>query len=351
VSEAPDATSEVFIIGLGEIGCDLAARCYVPGAARRFVHFDPGALARFPAEEAVCLSADGDRTDEMDCEAMRAAGQRAGRQLAEEAAGKLVLLLVAAGGQTAAIVAPAIASELRASGALTLAVVLEPLPFEGALRAEMAAEAQGELELVADLVINLPNRPIAEVCDPSLPVPAALEELKARVADAVGQLAMALTCTSCVGLQPQELRASLADAGRGALAVGCGEGERRVEKAIRDACANSFLTQESCQRASAAVLHLFGGSDVSLSEVHGAADLVAQLVGRVPIQVGLTAVVGETAVRATLLVTGIRPHDIPAAAFEVPGLTGGTDELTFYDGVNLDVPAYMRRRPLSRLSR
>jgi len=347
VSEAREATTEVLIVGLGEIGCDLAARCNVPGATRRFVLFEPPALATFPEDQTLWLGGEGERTDEMDPEAMRLAGQGAGERLATEAA-CLAFLFVAAGGQTASVVAPAIVSELRAAGSTALAVVLDPLPFEGALRAQMAAEAHGELEVVADIVLNLPNRPVAEICDPDLPVAEGLEELKGKVAEAVGQLAVALTCPSCVGLRPAELRASLADAGRAALGVGHGDGERRVEKAIRDACANSFLSQETCQRASAALLHLFGGSDVSLNEVHGAADLVTQLVGRVPIQVGLTTLSDETGVRATLLVTGIRPQEISPRGLEDLNIAGGHDELTFYDGVNLEVPAYMRRRPLSR---
>ena len=346
MSEVVEATTELLIVGLGEIGCDLAARCNVPGATKRFVLFEPPALASFPDDQTLSLGGDGERTDEMDPEAMRLAGQRAGQRLTSDAA-SLAFLFVAAGGQTASVVAPAIVSELRAAGSTTLAIVLDPLPFEGALRAEMAAEAHGELEVVADIVLNLPNRPVAEICDPELPVAEALEELKGKVAEAVGQLAVALTCSSCVGLRPAELRASLADAGRAALGVGHGEGERRVEKAIRDACANSFLTQEACQRASAALLHLFGGTDVSLNEIHGAAELVTQLVGRVPIQVGLTTLPDETGVRATLLVTGIRPQEISPRGFDQIG-AGGDDELSFYDGVNLEVPAYMRRRPLSR---
>jgi cell division GTPase FtsZ len=124
-----------------------------------------------------------------------------------------------------------------------------------------------------------------------------------------------------------------------------GRGERRVEDALRDACGNSFLTQEICQQASAAILHLRGGKNISLQEVYSATDLVASLVGHVPVQAGLSTDAAGDEVHATLLVTGIRPPR-PTTG-KVPDSLAGLsqfEDLSTYDGENLDVPTFIRRQ-------
>ncbi|MBM4032631.1 MAG: hypothetical protein FJ291_12705 [Planctomycetes bacterium] len=336
----------VLLIGVGAVGCELAARC--SGATlRRLLSFDADSLADYPTSESICLAGEAENTADMDAEAMRRSAEHAAQEILDAArsANPLAVILCAVGGQTGTIVVPTLASELKADQCTAIVVALEALPFEGAGRADLAARAIAELENAADLVVALPNRPIAELANPAWPVERAIAFLKEKAVQSVEQLIRALACASCVGLQPADLRRSLTEAGRGALGTGLASGDARIEKAIRDACANSFLTQDNCQHASAALLHLLGSSSLSLREVHAATDLVAQLVGRVPIQVGLTIdPAAADAIRATLLITGvhrIQPNDLAAqpSSTLVPA-----QDLSFHDGINLDVPAFLRRR-------
>jgi len=350
MSDGTTATSHTLLVGVGGIGCELAVGCGA-ASARRLLDFDVRALARHGQAEAISLSGDADETDDMSGEAMRRAAEDAAEQVVAvvEEGYSLAVLLGAVGGQTGAIVLPALARELKDADATVVAVAVEPLPFEGAARSEMAARALGQLEQAADLLLTVPNRPLNELCDPALPVEEALARLKHKAIGAVDQLLEVLCDGSSVGLQPAQMRRALASAGRGAFGVGRGSGDQRVEDAIRDACANSFLTQQSCQQASAAILHLRGGRGLSLQEVHGATELVANLVGRVPVQTGLSTCGHEPdRVCATLLVTGIRPpqpSDDPLAAL------GQYEDLSFYEGVNLDIPAFLRRKSSYRLTR
>ncbi len=351
----PPVGNTVILIGIGGIGCELAARCS-NAPARRLLNFDADALAAYPGSEAIPLAAEPENTADMDTDLMHLSAEEAAREIIESglAPNSIALVLCGVGGQTGAVVAPALANELKAAQCTVAVAALEPMPFEGAGRADMAARAVAELETAADLVIVLPNRPLAELCDPGWPVAQAIAHLKDKTVAALDQLLRALTCTSCVGLAPADLRRSLADAGRGAFgcgtaAPGCGSGDARIEAAIRDACANSFLTQESCQNASAAILHLVSSRDLSLREVHNATELVAQLVGTVPIQVGLTLdrSLGDL-IRATLLVTGIRRIQPAVSPDDTPATTHSHD-LTFYEGINLDIPAFLRRRAVPQL--
>lgn len=349
---AHSAANNVILVGIGTLGCELAAQCH-SAPARRLLSFDADALAPYPGPEALCLAAEPENTADMDAEAMQQSAADAAIEILDAAhahGNTLAVLLAAVGGHTGAIVIPALASELKAAGATVAVVALEPLPFEAAGRADLAARAINELANAADLVLVIPNRPLAELCDPAWPVARAIAHLKEKAADAVDHLIRALAGTACVGLQPAELRRSLADAGRGALATGLGAGDQRVEKAIRDACANSFLTHENCRNASAAILHLLGSSDLTLREVHAAADLLTQLVGRVPIQIGLTIdlAAGEL-IRATIIVTGIHPTPSDDLASELAAPAANTPALGLYDGVDLDVPAFLRRRALPQL--
>jgi len=349
--DAATAGNTVVLVGVGGIGCELGSR--IAGAhARRLLHFDADALADYPTDEVVCLAGDPENTGDMDSESMRCSAEDAAQELLDlvRPGTSVAILLCATGGQTGTVVLPTLANEFRAAQSTVVVVALEPMPFEGAGRAEMASRAIAELENVADLVLVVPNRPLGEVCDPSWPVSQAIAHLKRKAVEAIEQLVKAVRCASCVGLQPSELLRSLAMAGRGAFGVGTGSGEGRVEKAIRDACANSFLTQAACQQASAAILHLIGSSDLSLREVHAATELVAQVVARVPIQVGLTIdrSAGD-AVRAVLLVTGIRPPRTEGLEEESVTAAHPAHDLTFHEGVNLAVPAFMRRRPVPHL--
>ncbi len=349
--EYPRVGNSVFLVGIGGIGCELAAQCG-SAATRRLLSFDADALADYPGPEAVCLAGEAENTGDMDAEAMRYSAAEAAAEILESAlaANAVVVLLCAVGGQTGSTVIPTLVSELKAAQCTVVVVALEPTPFEAAGRADSAARAIVELANIADLVVAVPNRPLTDLCDPAVPVADAISHLKSKAILAVEQLLRALACTSCVGLQPADLRRSLTDAGRGALAVGIGSGDQRVEMAIRDACANSFLTQESCQHASAAILHLLGSSDLSLREVHAATDLVTQLVGRVPIQVGLSIdrSVGDV-IRATLLVTGVHPVPTDQAPDDAATPAPHSHDLSYYDGVNLDVPAFLRHRAAAQL--
>ena len=348
MDEGTTGRGGLLLLGVGGIGCELAEQC---AAERKLLDFDVRALARYDAGEAISLLGDADDTDDMSSEAMARAAEAAAAELVAAAEGRysIVVAVGAVGGQTGAIVLPMLARELKDADVRTVVVAVEPFPFEGAARAEMAARALAELEQAADLLLAVPNRPLHDVCDADLPVNEALERLKHRTAAAVGQLLEALADGSCVGLHPAQMRQSLADAGRGAFGVGTGRGGEGIEQAIRDACANSFLTQESCQQASAAILNLRGGASLSLQQVHGATDLVAHLVGQAPVQVGLSTCADDSdEVRATLIVTGIhprKPHDDPLAEL------GQHEDLSFYEGVNLDIPAFLRRKSSYHLTR
>jgi cell division protein FtsZ len=340
----------VLLIGVGGLGCELAARC--SGApTRRLLNFDADALAAFPSSEAVCLPGEAENTADMDTDEMLHPAEEAAREIIEstQVANGVALFLCSVGSHTASIVVPTLVSEFKAAQCTVVVVAVEPMPFEGADRAEMAARAIAELENVADLVLLVPNRPLADFCDAAVPVAQAIARLKDKAVQGVEQLLRALACASCIGLQPLDLRRSLAEAGRGAFGIGAGAGDGRIPKAIRDACANSFLTPESCQHASAAILHLLGSRDLSLREVHEATDIVGQLVGRVPIQVGLTLdpAAGDS-IRATLLVTGVHRLQLKDPADDAPVLPRSQD-LSYYDGVDLDVPAFLRRRAVPQL--
>ena len=349
MNDGATARGGLLLIGVGGIGCELAEQC--PAEERRLLDFDVRALARYDKSEVISLAGDADDTDDMSSETMRRAAAAAAEELVAAVDGRygLVAMIGAVGGQTGAIVLPTLARELKDADVRTVVVAVEPFPFEGEVRSEMAARALGELEQAADLLLTVPNRPLHEVCDAHLPVNEALECLKHRSACAISQLLEALADGSCVGLHPAQMRRSLADAGRGAFGVGVGRAERRVEEAIRDACANSFLTQESCQQASAAILNLRGGATLSLQEVHSATELVASLVGQAPVQVGLSTSGGDSdEVRATLIVTGIHP---PKPADDPLASLGQYEDLSFYEGVNLDIPAFLRRKSSYHLTR
>ncbi|MFP4055277.1 MAG: hypothetical protein ACLF0G_00230 [Candidatus Brocadiia bacterium] len=352
MSDGARAGANPLVVGVGGIGCELAAACQVPTTRLRLLDFATGGLDAYPPEATIRLGGEPEDTDDMDPQAMREAAQEAADRLADgvEGAVGLALLLGAVGGQTGAIVLPVLANELRDAECTTVVVAVEPLPFEGQARADLAAQALGELEFAVDLVLAVPNRALSELCDTAQPVEQALACLKRKIARSARLLLEALADRSSVGLQPAELRRSLAEAGRGAVGTGIGRSGKRVEEAIRDACANSFLTQESCQRASAAILHLRGGEDLSLSEVSSATDMVAHLVGQVPVQVGLSTDGEEGEVRAVLLVTGIQAPQLEGADAETPS-AAEHHELSFYDGENLDIPAFIRRQAVGRLRR
>jgi len=335
----------VLLIGVGGTGCELAAKCQ-PARLRRLVGFDHAAMDDYDAAEILRLGGGPGDTDDMSPETIRHAAEEAATALAEatQRGCDLAVFVGAIGGQTGSIVLPILASEVQSTGCTVLVVAVQPLPFEGASRANVAARTIAALERSSDLILTVPNRPLGDLCDAALPIDQALECLKRRTADALSQLLGALADGSCVGLQPADLRRALSEAGRGAFGVGVGRGERRVEDALRDACGNSFLTQEICQQASSAILHLRGAKNISLREVYSATDLVATLVGHVPVQAGLSTDGTGDEVHATLLVTGIRSPRPASGKADLLASLSQFEDLSTYDGENLDVPTFIRRQ-------
>jgi cell division protein FtsZ len=351
--ETEGGASTAVLLGVGGLGCRIVADCRKGRLPRWLVDFDEGALAGYPPGETFHLLGDPDDADPVASQlAERAVAEGLGELVDRVEGEPFVVLVGAIGRATGALVLPGLAREFKAARCPTVVVALEPLPFEGAARADVATRTLDDLVRTADLVLPVPNRPLGEICDPALPVHQALARLTEKTRDALGHLLDALTDASCIGLQPAELRRAVVDAGRGAFGVGVGRGDRRVEVALRDACAGSFLSPESCRRASAAVLHLRGGKDLSLQEINSASELVGALVGHVTLQACLsTCDEAGDAVRALLLVTGIRSPETDAPNGELPAASDRFEDLSFYDGVNLDVPAYVRRKTTFRMGR
>jgi len=131
--------------------------------------------------------------------------------------------------------APVVAELAREAGALTVAVVTKPFPFEGRKRMSRADEGVAELARVVDSMIVIPNERLAAFVPPNTPMMEAF-----RVADNV--LRQGVQGISDVILVPGHINVDFADVqavmsypGRALLGVGSASGEGRARAAAEQA--------------------------------------------------------------------------------------------------------------------
>jgi cell division protein FtsZ len=187
----------------------------------------------------------------------------------------MVFVTAGEGGGTGTGGAPVVSGVARELGALTIGVVTRPFSFEGRHRANQADDGIQELKQAVDTLIVVPNDRLLQISDEDTSMLDAFRMADQVLYQGVEGITALITTPGLINLDFADVRTVLSDAGSALMGVGQGAGESRAEEAARGAISSPLL-EASIEGAKGLLLSVAGGSDLTLHEVHRAAEAITR---------------------------------------------------------------------------
>ena len=185
----------------------------------------------------------------------------------------MVFITAGMGGGTGSGASPIVAKLARESGALTVGVVTKPFDFEGAKRKRVADESIAELKEHVDALITIPNQRLIHLVDPKTPFSEAFRIADDVLRQGIQGISDLIIKPGMINLDFADVKSIMRDAGSALMAIGRGSGEDRCVSAARNAI-ESPLLEMSIDGATGVLYNITGGSDLSISEVNDAAEII-----------------------------------------------------------------------------
>jgi cell division protein FtsZ len=222
----------------------------------------------------------------------------------------IVFVTAGLGGGTGTGCAPVVAKAAQEEDALTIAIVTMPFTAEGSIRRENAEAGLIRLSDVADTVIVVPNDRLMNIV-PRLPLSTAFKVADEVLMRAVKGITELITVPSLVNLDFADVRAIMQRGGVAMIGMGESDGPGRVEEAVQRAV-RSPLIDVDISGATAALVNVTGGPDMTLADAEGVVKHVHQMIAQdariiwgVQIQPEM-----QGTVRVLLILTGVRSPQI-----------------------------------------
>ncbi len=280
----------VMAVGIGGGGCNILSWIKergVSGGKLISVNTDANHLSYCKADSRILI---GEKiTRGLGCGGYPKLGEKAmeenmGEVFEEISDGNIIFLVAGMGGGTGTGGIVALADELRRQfpeGSPHLIIGVVTLPFEiETARMEVAIEAVQRLQMSADQCIIIDNNRLIQVAG-NLPFADALGVANTMVGKFIKGVTETITCASLINIDYADLRAIMKGGGLGSLGVGEGKGEGKVESAVERAIAGRLLdTRIGYQKheATGLLVHVSGGEDITLHEVHRAGELIKRVI-------------------------------------------------------------------------
>ena len=297
-----------------------------------------------------------------------------GRKAAEESSddmyevlqdADMVFLTAGMGGGTGTGAGPIIAEVAREVGALTIGVVTRPFSFEGTQRGRTALQGIEQLKEHVDTLIVIPNDRLLEVADQRASLQDAFRLADDVLRQGIQGISELITVPGLINLDFADVRTIMSEGGAALMAMGRASGEGRATKAAQ-AAISSALLDVTIDGARGILFNVRGGPDLSLFEVHEAAEIIRQT-AHPDVNIIFGAVIDEEMgdeLQITVIATGFeggasrRPAGAaaaasarrPAAPASVPAQAAAQDQaeavefpMRVFDPEDMDIPTFMRK--------
>ena len=349
----PDEIASIKVVGIGGGGSNAVSRMFrerVPGVEYMVVNTDSQALMRSDVPLKIRIG------DELTNGKGVGGNSELGTKSAEESREDIYeavrdadMIFVAAGmgGGTGTGAAPVVAQLAKETGALTVGVVTRPFAFEGIRRARVADEGIDRLRQQVDTLLVIPNERLHVISEEEITA-----ENSFRMADdvlrlGVQSIAELVTVPGEINLDFADIQAIMRDAGPAWMSIGWGMGEHRAREAAQRAITNPLL-DVSIEGAKGVLFNITGGSDLKLSELHQAAEVIQRVVDPdANIIFGMvTDMKMENEIKLIIIATGfpttetVQDREDQIAVMLRDALSG--------DESQLDVPPFLRRHVKTR---
>jgi cell division protein FtsZ len=256
----------------------------------------------------------------------------------------MVFITAGMGGGTGTGGAPIVAEISREAGALTVAVVTKPFGFERGRRQGIAEEGLDNLRTKVDTLITVPNDRLLGVVQKKVSLMEAFRLADEVLREGVQGISDLITIPGLINLDFADVRAVMADAGTALMGIGTGSGESRATDAAQ-AAISSPLLETSIDGATRILFNVTGGSDLSLSEVEDAAQVIRSASDSPDTNVLFGVVVGEEPmdeIRITVLATGFDRSRRASRAAEA--VQQNIPPVGPVPDADLEVPTFLRNR-------
>ncbi len=276
-----DGAARIVVLGVGGGGSNAVNRMIqsgVRGIEFVAINTDTQALAR--SEAGVRIHIGEKLTRGLGAGGNPTVGEKSAEESAEQIAelvrdADMVFIAAGMGGGTGTGAAPVIAQICKDLGALTVGVVTKPFTFEGRARAKNADGGIAELRERVDTLITIPNDRLLEVIDRKTTLEQAFMEVDDVLRQGIQGISELITEPGLINLDFADVKSIMSDSGGALMAIGRGTGETRAQDAARMAISSPLL-DISMEGARGVLLNITGGTDLALSEINEAAEVIAE---------------------------------------------------------------------------
>ena len=243
----------------------------------------------------------------------------------------MVFVAAGMGGGTGTGAAPGVAEIAKQTGALTVGVVTTPFLFEGTRRMKNAKEGIEKLKANVDTLLIIPNERLSMICDEEITTQNAFNMADDVLKLGVQSIAELVTLPGEINLDFADIKAIMENSGPAWMSIGYGSGDKRAKEAAHQAISNPLL-DISVEEATGVLFNVTGGTDLRLSELNEAAEVIQNVVhpdANIIFGMSTDEKMNEQ-VKLTVIATGMPTEQKPP-------------DLEFGDGDDPDVPPFMRR--------
>ena len=343
-----DGTATIKVVGVGGGGSNAISRMFkerIPGVEYVVVNTDAQALLSSDIPMKIRI---GDQlTGGNGVGGNPDLGMRSAEESREELYetvrdSDMVFVAAGMGGGTGTGASPVIAQVARETGALTVGVVTRPFSFEGVQRGRVADQGITRLKEHVDTLLVIPNERLHVICDEEITAENSFKMADDVLRLGVQSIAELVTVPGDINLDFADVSATMRDAGPAWMSIGWGIGENRAREAAQQAITNPLL-DVSIEGARGVLFNITGGSDLRLSELHQAAEVIQRVVDPdANIIFGMvTDLKMENELKITIIATGFPTTD---------SIQDRDDEISEVlrdalanDDTHLDLPPFLRR--------
>lgn len=219
----------------------------------------------------------------------------------------MVFITAGMGGGTGTGGAPIVAEIAKELGALTVAVVTRPFPFEGRKRMMIAEEGIGALSKYVDSLITIPNEKLLSVLGKGVTLLDAFRAANNVLLGAVQGIAELITRPGLINVDFADVRTVMSEMGVAMMGTGTARGDNRAREAADAAISSPLLDDIDLAGAKGVLVNVTAGMDLSISEFEEVGEAIKSFTSD-----NATVIVGTVIdpkmtdeLRVTLVATGL----------------------------------------------
>lgn len=276
----------------------------------------------------------------------------------------LVFITAGMGGGTGTGAAPVVAEIAKELGALTVAVVTKPFPFEGRRRMELAEEGIQTLNEIVDSLITIPNNRLLSVLGKGVTLLDAFKVANNVLLGAVQGISELITRPGLINVDFADVKTVMSEMGVAMMGTGIASGEERAREAAEAAISSPLLSDINLSGAKGVLVNITAGMNLSISEFEEVGNIIKEFTSDEATVIIGTVIDGDLTedLRVTLVATGLtqeksgdkmKAGKLAGAKFNRPQQkTSGVKKpvvsqqqsKTSSDLSYLDIPAFLRRQ-------